>query len=411
MANVSVKYLLIGGGAAVAQAAVGIREVDKEGSAMIVCQEPRLPYDRVPLTKGFLKFKPNDPEDIESKDASFYPNNNIEVRIGTEATKIDRAAKTVELSDGTVVTYEKLLLATGATPKDPGIKGSDLANVTLFRTVDDGELVRTAANDAENVVLIGSGYIGMEIAASMTQRGKNVTVIARDSYPLSKSLSPISGSFVQAYFENNGIKFITNDEATEIAGDGKVQTVRTKNGHAPAADLVVIGAGVTLNTKLAKDADLPLDSAGAVKANRQFQTEDASIYVAGDIAAFEDATAETQRHIEHFMNAKWTGKAAGRNMAGANEDYDKVAYFFSDIFDLSFVLRGQGQAGRSAKVLGDVDTSEFVEVFADGSGTVVKALAFTTDAKKYDVINDALEAVILAKKKASELTLADVGLG
>jgi 3-phenylpropionate/trans-cinnamate dioxygenase ferredoxin reductase subunit len=411
MATESVKYLLVGGGAAAAQASVGIREVDADGSAMIVCLEPRMPYDRPPLSKGFLNYKPADPEDVESKDSSFYREKNITVRPGTEVVSIDRASKTATLSTGDVVSYEKLLLATGATPRPLQIKGADLPNVFLFRTVDDAEAVRTLAKTAENIALIGAGYIGMEVGASLRQQGKNVTIIDPNSQPWSKFASPITGNFLRAYFENQGVRFLFGDEAQEIAGEGTAQVVRTKNGHAAPADLVVIGIGVTLNTDLARNAGLELHEKGGVKANEFFQSEtDPDIYVAGDIAAFKDKQAGKQWHAEHYMNAKWTGKQAGRNMAGANEPYDKVAYFFSDMFDLMMVLRGDPQGGRARKVLGDVDTAEFVELYANDNDEVVMGLAVTRDGDKYDPIVDALELVIQQRRSVGDVQAGDVGL-
>ena len=409
MATESVKYLLVGGGTAAAQAAVGIRELDKEGSVLIVCREPHIPYDRPPLSKGFLKFRPEDPADIESKDSTWYPQNNVSVRTGTEVTKIDRGSCKATLSDGTVIGYEKLLLATGSTPHTLQIPGMDLENVFTLRTVDDGLTIRDRAKDAQNVVIIGGGYLGMEVGAAMKQLGKNVTIIHRGPQPWDAFASPITGNFLQAYFENEDVRFFLGDEAEGIAGQAKAETVRTKKGHAAPADLVVAGVGVGQNTDLASSAGLTVDK--GVHVNQFLQSEDdANVWAAGDIASFADSVAGTRWHAEHHMHAKWSGKQAGRNMAGANEPFERVAYFFADMFDLQVAVRGY-PGGHSAKVLGDVDTGEYVELYANQQGQVVMGIGITRADDRYEAITDALEKLVFEKAIARDVTAAEAGLG
>jgi 3-phenylpropionate/trans-cinnamate dioxygenase ferredoxin reductase subunit len=261
----------------------------------------------------------------------------------------------------------------------------------------------------DDVVIIGSGYIGMEVSASLTQAGKKVTVISPDPYPWKKFVSEQTGRFLQGNHESHGVEFVMNDKASEFVGDGKVQAVKTEKGLTLPAEMVVAGIGVTLNTKMAEEAGLALDENKAIKADRFLRSEsDPDIYVAGDIAAFDDVTIGRQWHAEHYLNAKWTGPRAGKNMAGENEEYKHVPYFFSDLFDLSMVLRGDPQGGRMAKIFGDRNKKEFVELYANDRGEVVMGLAFSTDSKKTDKIADALEAVILDRPKAADVTAADV---
>ncbi|HSI71627.1 MAG TPA: FAD-dependent oxidoreductase, partial [Fimbriimonas sp.] len=381
------------------------------GSVCLVAKEPRVPYDRPPLTKGFMNFKPADPADIESKDSTWYPNNNVDVKMGVEVVKLDRSAKEAHLSDGTVIGYEKALLATGSTPHKIDLPGSDLANVFLFRYLDWAEQIREIAKEVQNIVLIGGGYIGMELGASFTAGGHNVTIIDHGKHPWGRLASPITGNFLRSYFENKGVRFLFEDAPEQIAGEGRVQTVRTKNLHAAPADLVVIGTGVQLNTKIAKDAGLTVDDKHGVSVNEFLQSEDdPSIWVAGDIANFKDVVMDQKWHIEHHMHAKWTGNAAGKNMAGANQRYERVPYFFSDMFDLQIVIRGNPAIGRSARILGDLDTAEFVELYTNGDEKVVGAIGVTRIDDRYGKLEGALEAVIKDGKHSRELSLGDVGL-
>jgi 3-phenylpropionate/trans-cinnamate dioxygenase ferredoxin reductase subunit len=410
MASGKVKYLLIGGGTSSAQAAVGIRELDKEGSITIVGREPHIPYDRPPLSKGFLNFKPADPADIESKDSTWYPKNQVTVLSGTEATRVDRAAKVVTLSNGDTLEYEKLLIATGSSPRELKVPGMDFDNVFLFRTVDDSSTIRDLAKTANNVVLIGAGYIGMEIAASLNSSGKNVTVIGRSKHPWAHFASAITGNFLRSYFENKGVKFVLEDEVDEIVGEGRAETVRTKKLHSAPADLVIAGVGIQLNTALAQEAGLTVDPKQGVFANAELRSEDdENIWLAGDIANYEDRVMGGRWNKDHHMNAVWTGKQAGRNMAGAGEPFEKVPYFFSDQFDLQIVIRGNPHGGHSARIIGDVDTAEFVELYADANGQVQLGIGITRDGDRYGVLEEKLAEFVKDKRNVREISPDELG--
>lgn len=400
---------MIGGGAASAQASVGIREVDPSGSAMIVGQEKWFPYDRPPLSKGFLT-KDISPEDIESKDPSFYQEKNIEVLRGVRAESIDRANQTVGLSDGSSVGYEKLLLATGSTPRKPNLGGLELSGVTLLRTVDDSIFIKKQLEKGKSAVMVGAGYIGMEIASAALTSGMDVTLIDPADRPWSKFTTPTTGAFLRRYFEKSGARFMLGNQVKEIVGDGQVRSVRLANGEEVPADLVVVGVGIAQNLDLARQAGLEIDDRHGVVANERLQTSDPNIYVAGDIAAFFDVTLGRRWHHEHYLNAQWTGKQAGRIMAGADERYERVPYFFSDMLDLGMILRGDPEGGPQTRILGDIDNADFVEVFGREDGTLAMGMAFTRDSKKLDAISDELEKLIPERPRLDGLTEEQVGL-
>jgi 3-phenylpropionate/trans-cinnamate dioxygenase ferredoxin reductase subunit len=400
--TLNVKYLIIGGGAAGANAAVGIRSLDKEGSVLIVGQEGWWPYDRPPLSKTLLQGK-STPEDAESKDPSWYPKNDVQVSRKVRAVELDLAAKSVTLDEESVVTYEKLLIATGARPKKLGVKGEDLVGVHLFRTIEDSLSVREALTGAKKTLLVGSGYIGIEVGAAALTGETELAILDPGDRPLSKSTSPTSGKFIQRYFESKGATFYFQEEVAEILGENRVEGVLTKSGKRIACDLLVIGVGIDQNLELAESAGLATDEKNGIIVDETLRSEDPSVYVAGDAAAFYDVNLGKRWHAGHYLNAKWQGALAGKNMAGGAEKYDKIPYFFSDFLDLHLVLRGDPTGGKVAKMIGDPTTGEFIELSRRDDGTLAMGLAVSRDESKLDRISDKLEELFRAKALVEDL--------
>lgn len=406
-----VKYLLIGGGAASAQAAAGIREVDPDGSTLLVGKEHRPPYDRPPLTKGFLAGKVTDPEDIESKDRSFYRDKNVDLVTGVEAADIDAAGRCVKFSDGSEVGYDHLLLATGATPRRLNIPGADLPGVHVLRALEDSATIRDAATEGVEVVLVGSGYIGLEAAATLSSRGCRVTIVAPDQHPWSKFASAETGDFLMNAFKRWGVRFAMGERPQAIHAQGGRLQVTTESGGSHAADLVVVGIGVDLNLDLAARAGLTMDPKEGVEVDETLRTSNPSIWAAGDIANFVDIAAGGQRwHAEHYLNAKWHGKRVGQNMAGNVAPYNEVAYFFSDMRDLHMILRGRPRDTRSQKVIGSREDGTFVELYGSESGKLRMGMAFHPEEKKLDQISDRLEELIRSDCAVESVTESDFQL-
>lgn len=405
----SVKYLIIGGGVTAAQAAVGIRELDANGSILIAAGEDRLPYDRPPLSKGMLLGR-MDPEDAESKDPSFYVDNSVEVRKGYFATSVDRANHRVTFADGSQVEYEKLLLATGSSPRSAGVPGEDLDGVTYFRTVEDSLWLRNAVTSRKRVVMMGAGYVGMEVGDRLMELGAQVTIIHPGDYPWSKFASAVTGGHLRRYMESRGATVLLNDEVIGIEGTGFVTGVRTRSAKLIPCDVVVVGVGVSLNLDLARQAELEIDEKHGVVVQESLRTSDPSVWAAGDIAAFPDVTSDRRWHAEHQLNAKWQGKTAGRNMAGANETYDKVPYFFSDLVDTHMILRGDPYGGKSSRVFGDATKGEFVELYERSDRSLAMGIAFSRDESALDPISDRLEELIRSRANVPNLDPSDIGL-
>lgn len=403
------QYLLIGGFAA-GQAAQSIRKIDPNGRIIIVGKEQHPPYDRPPLSKQSLtddSFKTDDPY---SKLDNYYPDNNIELRLGHEVVAIDRAGQSVMLDHGNSITYEKLLIATGATPKTLDIPGSDLEGIHYLRTIEDSAAIREALREAQRVLVIGTGYMGMEVISGAVERKLDVTAIAPGPHPWDKFASPQLGQFLTDYYTARNVKFSFGDEVTAFTGDGKVTAAQTKNGQTIEVDAVIACVGVQLNTQLAQDAGLEVDEKEGVMVDTTLQTSDPHIWVAGDIACFADQALDKRWHAEHFMNAKWQGQAVGAIMAGEAQPYDKVAYFFSDFLDLRMILRGDPQGGKQTTILGNLQDAEFIELYADDVGVLKMGLYITHDEAKQDPVSDKLEELIRGGTNVKDLTAATFGL-
>ena len=400
------KYLIIGGGVASAKAAVSIRARDADGHVILASREDRYPYDRPPLSKNFLTNDSMTAEDPESKDPSWYVANNVEIRRGATATHVDPSAHRVDFADGQSVSYDKLLLSTGASPIRPRIEGAELDNVFCLRTVDDAENIRAAIKRGGSAVMIGGGYIGLEVAASAASRGVECTIIDKHMRPWSTFASHGAGDFVRRRFEAQGVTFLFDAEVARIIGGCAAQAVATGSGKECAADFVVIGVGVKLNTELARDSGIELDHVGAIVVDQYLRTSEADIYAAGDVAAFPDKFTGKRGHLEHYMNGSWQGEAAGSNMAGQPTPYDRVGYFYSDMFDIHMALRG-APGGTFARTFGAMESGNFVDVYAGTGGRVQMGLAVSQDESKLDPISDKLEALIVAGETVDCLDPAD----
>ncbi|HZO87927.1 MAG TPA: FAD/NAD(P)-binding oxidoreductase [Chthonomonadaceae bacterium] len=392
-------YVLVGGGLACVWAAQTIREHDKQGKIVIIGGEPHPPYDRPPLSKNFLTNDEMSVDDPYSKFDDFYPKNQIELHTKTQVTKIDRNARTVTLADGTTFQYEKLLIATGARPRSLNVPGMNRIGVFLLRTIEDALQIRTALRGSQRAVIVGAGYLGMEVAASARERGLDVTVVEPQGHPWAKFASEKLGRWIQSYYERNGIKFLLHDEAVAFEGDGEsgpVHIVRTKSGQQLPTDLVVVGVGVELNNELAREAGLEIGDRGGIKVNEFLQTADPHIWAAGDVALFKDIALNKEWHAEHFLNAKWQGQAVGAIMAGQNQPYNQIPYFFSDFLDLHMILRGDPQGGKNSIFTGDTQAAEFTELYYDDTGRLRMGVSISHDEKKLDGISDTLERLIRA---------------
>ncbi|MBI3007205.1 MAG: FAD-dependent oxidoreductase [candidate division NC10 bacterium] len=333
----STKYLLIGGGLASGQAAKQLREQDPHGSITLVGEEPHVPYDRPPLSKEFLRGeKPRDALFFDPE--QYFHDQGVGLVLGVAAQRLDLGKKTALLANGEGIAFEKALLATGGRPVHLKLPGGDLPGVHYLRTLDDSAAIAAEAGPGKRAVLIGAGFIGMEVAASLTQQGVQVTVIEAQSHIWPRFTDSSLAGFFQDYCTERGVTFHTNEMVTEIRGKGRPSSVLTRSGKALPCDFVCIAVGIVPNVELAQQAGLRVDN--GIVVNEYLQSSHPDIYAAGDVANYLDPVVGKRRRVEHWGHAEYCGQLAGQNMAGGPTPYDLLTYVWSDIFDLHLEFAG-----------------------------------------------------------------------
>ncbi len=322
------KYLIIGGGLAGDAATRGIRELDTEGTIGLISMEPDPPYMRPNLSKGLWKGRPV--EKIWRKTEE-----RAELRLGRKVTELNPATKTVRDDQGEEYTYEKLLLATGGTPKHLPFGNG---NIIYYRDFQDYQHLRKLADEKDHFVVIGGGFIGSEIAAALTIVGKKVTMVFPQASIGGDVFPGLLAHHVSNYYFQKGVELIPNDTVASVQQEGDHIAVRTGSGRTINTDGVVAGVGIRPNIELAQMAGLKTEN--GILVNEQLQTSDPNIYAVGDAANFYHVALEKRTRVEHEDNAVFMGKLAGRNMAGASEKYDHIPMFYSDLFDLGYEAVG-----------------------------------------------------------------------
>jgi len=352
------KYLIIGGGMAGERAAEGIRKADPDGNIALVAGESHLPYDRPPLSKGYLVGKA-DLDKVHLRPADFYVEKNITVIQGVRATALDPTARQVTLADGQVLGYEKLLLATGGTARQLSIPGADLPGVFTLRTLDDSQAIRAAAQPGKQALVVGGSFIGAEAAAALAERDLAVTVVFPGARLLEKVLPEELGAWLHAMYTERGVRFLTGRKPACLEGGDRVERAVLDDGTELAVDLVVAGIGITLDTALARAAGLAMDERGAVLVDEFLRTSDPHIYAAGDIANWPDPTFGKRLRVEHWDVARRQGRRAGGNMAGEAKPYTNVPYFYSDLFGYALEAWGDLSAWEQTVQRGKPDDEHF----------------------------------------------------
>ncbi|MFF7469951.1 FAD-dependent oxidoreductase [Streptomyces sp. NPDC008092] len=370
MVDADQTFVIVGGGLAGAKAAETLRAEGFSGRVILICDERDHPYERPPLSKGYLLGKA-ERDSVFVHEPAWYAQHDIELHLGQTVDRIDRAAKTVRFGDdGTLVRYDKLLLATGAEPRRLDIPGTDLAGVHHLRRLAHAERLKgvlaALGRDNGHLVIAGAGWIGLEVAAAARTYGAEVTVIEHGQTPLHSVLGPELGSVFARLHEEHGVRFRFGVRLTEIVGqDGMVLAARTDDGEEHPAHDVLAAIGAAPRVGLAEAAGLDLaDRAhgGGIVVDERLRTSDPDIYAAGDVAAFPHALFGTRLRVEHWANALNGGPAAARSMLGQDAVYDRVPYFFTDQYDLGMEYSGWAPAGSYDQVVirGDAGKREFI---------------------------------------------------
>jgi 3-phenylpropionate/trans-cinnamate dioxygenase ferredoxin reductase subunit len=333
MADRTVDFLLIGGGLAAGNCARWLRRSGADGSILLVGREPDLPYDRPPLSKGYLRAAETR-EDALFQTAEWYAEQQIQALTRTSAMKLDLAARTVALSNKDQVSFGNALIATGANVRRLNVPGAELEGIHYLRTFGNSDAIRQDAA-GKRVVLIGGSYIASEVAASLTEMGSECTMVMLEERALIRSFGREAATYFHELLAGHGITLHGEDELDRFEGaDGRVRTVVTKSGRELPADAVIIGAGVNPDVMLARSAGLELGESGGVRVNSRLETGTPGVFAAGDMAEYE-SVVHGGRHIrvEHWDVAFTHGKTVALNMLGKDVAHDVVPYFFSDLSD------------------------------------------------------------------------------
>ena len=323
-------YLIIGGGMTADSAVHGIRECDPKGTIGLLSTDTDPPYDRPPLTKALWKGKDLDSiwRHIETQ--------NVELFLGQTVVAIDAAAKTVTDSGQNIYGFDKLLLATGGTPRRLGFGAED---IIYFRTLATYQRLRKLTEKGRRFAVIGGGFIGSELAAALAMNEKEVVMIFPGKGICERMFPADLSQFVNDYYRKKGVEILSGDSATGLERRGDQHVLRTQGGREVTVDGVLAGLGITPNIELARMARLEIGD--GIVVDEFLRTSQPDIYAAGDVASFYNPALERRLRVEHEDNANTMGRLAGRNMAGKKEPYHHLPFFYSDLFDLGYEAVGE----------------------------------------------------------------------
>jgi NAD(P)H-nitrite reductase large subunit len=331
-------YVIVGSQLAGAAAVDGIREVDKAGSILLLGQEAPFPYNRPPLSKDLWLGKKRLAEIFVHED-SYYQEQGVVLRTGVEVLEIDMQAKVV--SDSTMESheYEKLLLVTGGTPRRLDAPGGNLPGVCYYRTVEDFQRIRKEAKRGSSALVIGGGFVGSEMAASLCANAVEVTMVYAGPYLCDRVFPQRLGRAMEAVYRTKGVTIRADEGLTHIEErDGRI-IAQARGGDALEADFAIAGIGIVPNVELAERSGLETDN--GIVVDEALRTSSPDVYAAGDVANFPYVALGQRMRVEHWDHAASHGKQAGRNMAGAGERYEYMPYFFSDLFEFGYEAVGQ----------------------------------------------------------------------
>jgi len=397
------RIVIVGTGLAGASAAGALREQGYDGEVLLVGEQKHRPYELPPLSKGILLGDTEDPDWVH--DESFYAEKNIDLRLGTRVGAINVGDRTVEVG-GTPESWDRLVLATGSTPRRLRVPGFDFDNVVRLRRLDDARSLRKELTEGKNIVIIGAGWIGCEVAAAARKHGANVTVVDPLSLPLHRVLGDTVAGVFRTLHESEGVTFRLDTGVVEYTGsEGRATGVRLEDGTELPADLVLVAVGAEPRTELAQEAGLALSDDGGVQVDTTLRTSAPDVFAIGDIAAHAHPRYGRRIRVEHWANAKDQGAHVAQNVLGASEPFIASPYFFSDQYDLGMEFRGLTDPFSDELVVrGDLTSREFIAFWVrDG------ALQAAMNVNMWDD-GDTLQALVDKRARVEPAKLVDADL-
>jgi 3-phenylpropionate/trans-cinnamate dioxygenase ferredoxin reductase component len=390
-------FVIGGAGLAGAKAAEALREEGFDGRIVLIGAESERPYERPPLSKDYLRGEAEGKPYVHPE--AFYAENEIELRTSTTVTDIDLGASEVTIGDRERLTYDRLLLTTGAAPRRLSVPGAELLGIHYLRELADSDAIAARFAAGARVVVIGAGWIGAEVAASARERDCEVTIVARTSVPLERVLGREVGAIFRNIHTDHGVRFLGDTGVEAFEGAGRVERVRSSSGEAIDADLVVVGVGVTPRVELAEAAGI--DVQNGVLVNEHLQSSFPAVFAAGDVANAHHPLFGQRIRVEHWANALEQGPAAARSMLDKGVPYDKGPYFFSDQYDVGMEYGGYTTSWDEVVFRGDVEGREFIAFWLEG-GRVVAGM----NVNVWDV-NERIRELISSRTVVDAKLIAD----
>jgi 3-phenylpropionate/trans-cinnamate dioxygenase ferredoxin reductase subunit len=397
-------FVIVGAGLAGAKAAEGLRTEGFDGRVVLIGEEVERPYDRPPLSKEYLQGK-LEKEKIYLQPEGFYAEHDVELRLETRVTTIDRDPHQLTTQSGEVIGYDKLLLTTGSSPRRLSVPGADLDGVLYLRRVGDCEAIKAEFATVKRMAIIGGGWIGLETAAAARAAGVEVTVLEMAKLPLLGVLGPEMAEIYAALHTKHGVELRMGVEVADIMGANHgASGVRLADGSQIDADVVVVGVGITPNTELGEAAGLAVDN--GILVDEHLQTSDPDVFAAGDVANAHYPSLGRHLRLEHWSAALNQGPVAAANMVGRTTAYDHVPYFFSDQYEMGMEYWGYVKAGHYDQVVfrGEVDKGEYI-AFWLRQDRVLAAM----NVNVWDQ-GDAIVALIGSSDRVDVARLADPGV-
>jgi 3-phenylpropionate/trans-cinnamate dioxygenase ferredoxin reductase subunit len=363
--------VIVGANLAGGRAAEELRKQGFDGKITLIGEEPHRPYERPPLSKEFLRGE-QPLEKAYLRPEEWYPENDVDLLLERRATKLDLSERAVEISDGSRISFDALLLATGGRPRQLQSPGAALEGIMTFRNIDDAAALFEKLQPGARIVVVGAGFIGSEVAAGARSHGCEVVVLEAEPVPLVRALGEELGKVHGQIHRDNGVDLRTGVKVEGFEGDGHVARVLTSEGPIDA-DFVVVGVGIMPNVELAQDAGIEMTN--GIVVDEHCRTSADGVYAAGDVANHPNPILGEQIRVEHWQNAQNQGIAAARAMLGGTDPFSEVPWFWSDQYDINLQMAGHPLHWNKLVYRGDVESRAF-SAFYLNDDNLVAAVAF-----------------------------------
>ena len=390
--------VIIGCGQAGGQAAASLRQEKYDGPITMIGQEPYIPYQRPPLSKQYLSGE-QEKEKLSLRQESFYSEKEINLKLETSVLSLDPHKKELQLENDETVTYDKLLVATGGRPRKLEVDGHTLKGIHYLRNIDDVDAIKTQMNTSQNLVIVGGGYIGLEVASVAIKKGLSVSVLEMESRILERVTTEEMSTFYHQLHTDEGVNIFTSTQAKAFKGSETVESVACGDHEIPA-DLVIVGIGILPNTEMAEAAGLETNNGLVV--DEHCRTSNEHIFAAGDCTNHPNPILNRRLRLESVPNAMEQGRVAASNMLGGSKSYASMPWFWSDQYEHKLQMVGFSKDSDQSIVRGDMESKSFT-VFYLKDGSIIAA----------DSVNNPKEFIAskqLVGKKASIEALADTSI-